>query len=166
MNNLCHIKSNALIINHLEHLYSNTSHPEGLKYLEWQINVAQNVQIQSYKTNSVLENMINLFLESKEIKQRECFKNAHLLINFFPDELKYVEGYKIVSNLIIEHAWTYHKETGIHFDLTRELWPNDNEDYVQIIRSDSEEVLDFILKEGYHNPYIAEYYRKSIIEAK
>lgn len=54
-------------------------------------------------------------------KQKQCYKNAHMLTALFPDRVQYVEGYMTIYNgaLPVEHAWN--KVDGKYVDITLEM---------------------------------------------
>lgn len=73
----------------------------------------------SYKDNPIIKKEVEKFLKCYYPKQKECFTNAFFL-SFNNNDFDYVLG--VYSYLIpLEHAWNYHKPTGLYIDLTAEL---------------------------------------------
>ncbi len=136
------------------------------KYFNWQISVVKKVpvtRINSDKSDPELMFMVQSFLELFNLESGGCYINTHKLIGLFPDELQYVEGYIPASTLAIEHCWVYFKKKDIYFDMTNEINLGDDvekKEYFQIIKVDSDEVLNYIKKMKLHNSYMIEYYKK------
>lgn len=104
-----------------------------------------------YKLSDVFtESEIDLIKVAVNPKQGECYKNATLLANLFPDRAQYVEGKFLILGLIgTEHAWN--KVDGKYVDITSELVLKkdptaEGEEYMKLCECDWKTVLEIIDK--------------------
>ena len=95
----------------------------------------------SYKDNPIIKNEVEEFLKCYYPRVKECFTNAFFL-SFNNKDFDYVLG--VYSHFIpLEHAWNYHKPTGLYVDLTAELLLDSDHIYsaqYQIPASDLREI--------------------------
>lgn len=96
-------------------------------------------------------------------KKHQCYRNALLLAELFPDKCKYVEGFGYGKIIRVEHA--FNRIGDKYVDITWEMVLNDDTQtipYVSLIEADFDEVCDDLTK---HGNITGEYYRHKYIEA-
>lgn len=86
-------------------------------------------------------------------KEKECYKNAHLLSILFPEKVKYVEGKVAIfgGTLGIEHAWN--KVGDVYVDLTFEMALNKDvtkELYMSLGVYDLDTITQITSETGYY----------------
>lgn len=94
-------------------------------------------------------------------KKRQCYRNALLLAQLFPDKCKYVEGFGW-SLIRIDHA--FNRVGDKYVDITWELALNEDVTkyhYVSMIEADFEQVIEDIAK---FDNFTGDYYRHKYIE--
>lgn len=94
-------------------------------------------------------------------KAKECYKNAFLLTELFPDKVQYVEGKFTCMKLIsLEHAWN--KVGDKYVDITMEMALKKNpkdEEYMSLGCYSYGDIVDVVLRNGYYGEI---YYEKKI----
>lgn len=81
---------------------------------------------------------------------KECYRNAHLLCEAFPDRFQYCEGKANVPTLI-DHA--FNKVGDVYIDITFEFALNENPsiyEYVSFGEYDAKTIRKAVLKTGYY----------------
>lgn len=94
-------------------------------------------------------------------QKRQCYRNAALLSEMFPNKVRYVEGFTR-QYFNIEHA--FNKVGDKYVDITFELALGGDvtkNEYVSLIEASSEEVLKDI---GEHNNITGDYYRRQYVK--
>lgn len=94
-------------------------------------------------------------------KAKECYKNAFLLTQLFPEKVMYVEGkMSCFKSISLEHAWN--KVGDKYVDITMELVLKKNpkdEEYMSLGCYEYKEILDVAVKLGYYGEV---YFNKNI----
>lgn len=83
-------------------------------------------------------------------KQKECYRNAHLLCEAFPERIMYCEG-KVNVPIPIDHA--FNKVGDAYIDITFEFALNENPsiyEYVTFGEYDAKTIRKAVLKTGYY----------------
>lgn len=110
--------------------------------------------------NEYLENNILQSLKIKP-KPKECYRNAHLLCEAFPDRFKYCEG-KVNVPIPIDHA--FNSVDDVYIDITFEFALNENPsvyEYVVFGEYDAQTIHNAVLETGYYGEiYRWSYYNK------
>lgn len=94
-------------------------------------------------------------------KPKECYRNAHLLCEAFPDRFKYCEG-KVNVPIPIDHA--FNSVDDVYIDITFEFALNENPsvyEYVVFGEYDAQTIHNAVLETGYYGEiYRWSYYNK------
>lgn len=94
-------------------------------------------------------------------KAKECYKNAFLLTELFPEKVQYVEGkFTCMKFVSLEHAWN--KVGDKYVDITMEMALKRNpkdEEYMSLGCYSYGEILDVAMKLGYYGEV---YFNKNI----
>ncbi len=105
---------------------------------------------------------IRLIKSAVKPKKGQCYRNAALLTELFPDRCKYVEGFGWNRILKVEHA--FNRVGDKYVDITWELVLGEDVTaipYVSLIEASRDEVLEDIYA---HNNITGDYYRHKLIE--
>lgn len=90
---------------------------------------------------------IRLIKEQLRPRRNQCYRNAALLADYFPDRVKYVEGFGWNGLTKVEHAFNRVGEK--YIDITYEIAIDcfvDSLPYVSLIEAGRVEIIDFIIK--------------------
>jgi hypothetical protein len=111
------------------------------------------VSITSFKKIKLITNelLTNELLMS--MYPNHCFSNAYLISKIYP-EVEYVEGEVLFSDLPIPiiHAWN--KINNKHFDLTYELFKNEERSYYPVVSG----TVTALIEQGYKLNYYIDLY--------
>ncbi|MBR0290895.1 MAG: hypothetical protein IJQ79_02045 [Bacteroidales bacterium] len=105
---------------------------------------------------------IRLIKAAVQPKKGQCYRNAALLTELFPDRCKYVEGFGWNRILKVEHA--FNRVGDKYVDITWELVLGEDVTsipYVSLIEASRDEVLEDIFA---HDNITGDYYRHELIE--
>lgn len=105
---------------------------------------------------------IRLIKSAVKPKKGQCYRNAVLLTELFPDRCKYVEGFGWSRILRVEHA--FNRVGDKYVDITWELALGEDVTaipYVSLIEASRDEVLEDIFA---HDNFTGGYYRHKLAE--
>lgn len=102
-------------------------------------------------------------------KQGQCYRNAALLTELFPDKCRYVEGYGWNRILKVEHA--FNRVGDKYVDITWELVLGEDVTaipYVSLIEASRDEVIEDIAAHGNTTGdyYLHDYLKKNKLNAR
>ena len=95
-------------------------------------------------------------------KPKECYRNAHLLCEAFPDRFQYCEG-KANVPIPIDHA--FNKVGDVYIDITFEFALNENPsiyEYVSFGEYDAKTIRKAVLQTGYYGQVYRWLYYQSL----
>lgn len=152
------------IITEIKGLY-NITVGQQKKYYSDLLNVAKPVKVVSVKEVFTPEE-IRLIQDIIKPQEKQCYKNAGLLVNMFPEKVRYVEGKVMPPYLFpIEHA--FNKVGDLYIDITFEIVLKDDVtkiDYVSFGEYNSIEVFEAGIETGVWGGYYNYYWRKKQVK--
>lgn len=112
------------------------------------------------KNHPIIKKALKGFGKHYRVMQKQCFRNAHKVCQFSTD-FEYVEGF-INSVIPIEHAWNYHKPSGLYIDLTAETHFDLESEYTKVISISNYELTKLLIEAKFHESIMARYAHNSL----
>lgn len=149
-----------ILIQEIELMLQLGLHPRQQKYFEELLKVAKPVECVSINevfTQFEIEKIKYIINPAKQ----QCYKNSHLLVELFPERVKYVEG-KVNVFLPIDHA--FNRVGDKYVDITFELALSDRDkyEYVSFAEYDIDIIQDLAHETGYYGDYYRTLYMKNV----
>lgn len=136
-------------------------HPKQQAYFEELARVA--ICVKTVSINEVFSpEEIKIIRRVVKPERKQCYKNAHILTQLFPERVKYVEG-KVNSIIPIDHA--FNKVGDKYIDITFEMALKDDPtqyEYVLFGEYDNETIESLAEETGYYGEYYRALYIKNL----
>ena len=132
------------------------------KYYDAMLKNAKNVECVSL-SEVFTEREIRLIAKAINPREKECYRNAHLLTQLFPDRVRYVEGQTAVCGISIDHA--FNKVDDKYVDLTLEFCLKENikeKEYLSIGEYDIKTITEVALETQYYGDIFRNIFIKNL----